>query len=86
MSEASSTPAGADGNKPFDLQYFPPDPDLAEMVSSFYFVRVDLPIFDESERAAFNALFLNEARAAAGLNHAHIVTVFDAGVSDNRAR
>ena len=40
---------------------------------------------DESERAAFNALFLNEARAAAGLNHAHIVTVFDAGVSDNRA-
>ena len=40
---------------------------------------------DESERAAFNALFLNEARAAAGLNHTHIVTVFDAGVSDNRA-
>jgi len=40
---------------------------------------------DESERAAFNAMFLNEARAAGGLNHAHIVTVFDAGVSDNRA-
>ena len=40
---------------------------------------------EDSERAAFNSLFLNEARAAAGLNHAHIVTVFDAGVSDNRA-
>ena len=40
---------------------------------------------DEAERESFNALFLNEARAAAGLNHTHIVTVFDAGVSDNRA-
>jgi serine/threonine-protein kinase len=40
---------------------------------------------EESERGAFNSLFLNEARAAAGLNHSHIVTVFDAGVSDNRA-
>jgi len=40
---------------------------------------------EESERGAFNAMFLNEARAAAGLNHTHIVTVFDAGISDNRA-
>ncbi len=40
---------------------------------------------EESERGAFNSMFLNEARAAAGLNHTHIVTVFDAGVSDNRA-
>ncbi len=40
---------------------------------------------DESERESFNALFLNEARAAAGLSHPHIVTVFDAGVSDDRA-
>ena len=51
MTEATSTPPGADGDAPFELQYFPPDPDLAEMVSSFYFVRIDMPLFDESERA-----------------------------------
>ena len=40
---------------------------------------------EDAEREAFNALFLNEARAAAGLSHSHIVTVFDAGISDDRA-
>ena len=40
---------------------------------------------EQPERETFNALFLNEARAAAGLNHTNIVTVFDAGISDNRA-
>ena len=33
------------------------------------------------ERVSLDALFLNEARAAAGLNHSHIVTVYDAGLS-----
>ncbi len=37
------------------------------------------------ERDSFNALFLNEARAAAGLSHPHIVTVFDAGLADQGA-
>ncbi len=40
---------------------------------------------EEAQRREFNALFLHEARAAASLSHPHIVTVFDAGVSDNKA-
>ena len=37
---------------------------------------------DPAARESLDAMFLNEARAAAGLSHPHIVTVFDAGPSD----
>ena len=40
---------------------------------------------DESRREEVNSIFLNEARSAAGLSHPHIVTVFDAGMSDQKA-
>ena len=36
----------------------------------------------DAERVALDGLFLNEARAAAGLSHPNIVTVHDAGLSD----
>src|SRR3546814_6286867 len=42
---------GADGDAPFELQYFPPESDLADLVSTFYFARIDLPLLDEYERA-----------------------------------
>ena len=37
---------------------------------------------DPAARESLDAMFLNEARAAAGLSHPHIVTVFDAGPSE----
>ncbi len=51
MAKISSSPGGVDGGTPFELHYFPPDPDLADMVSSFYFARINMPSFDEYERA-----------------------------------
>ncbi|MGB7412299.1 MAG: helix-turn-helix domain-containing protein [Sphingopyxis granuli] len=49
MSDNAS--AGAGSSAPFELHYFPPDPDLAELVSSFYCARINMPRFDEYERA-----------------------------------
>ena len=57
------------------------DPLLSRLIA---IKTLNVEVSDE-QRPAFNALFLNEARAAAGLSHPHIVTVFDAGVSDDNA-
>lgn len=51
MSNKVSSSGDVSGEAPFELHYFPPDPDLADMVSSFYFARSKLPRFDEYERA-----------------------------------
>ena len=57
------------------------DPLLSRLIA-VKTLNVELP---EEKREAFNTLFINEARAAGGLSHPHIVTVFDAGISDKRA-
>lgn len=51
MSDNKAAPGSADSDAPFELHYFPPDPDLAEIVSSFYSARINMPRFDEYERA-----------------------------------
>jgi len=53
------------------------DPLLSRMVA----VKTLQFDIDTPARVSLDALFLNEARAAAGLNHSHIVTVYDAGLS-----
>ncbi|MGL6110992.1 MAG: serine/threonine-protein kinase, partial [Rubrivivax sp.] len=55
------------------------DPLLSRMVA----VKTLQFDIDAPSRLSLDALFLNEARAAAGLNHTHIVTVHDAGLSPN---
>ena len=53
------------------------DPLLSRMVA----VKTLQFDIDTPSRVSLDAMFLNEARTAAGLNHAHIVTVHDAGLS-----
>lgn len=54
------------------------DPLLSRLIA-IKTLHVDLP---QSDREQFNALFLNEAKAAGSLNHPHIVTMYDAGTSE----
>jgi hypothetical protein len=54
------------------------DPLLSRLIA-IKTLNVDLPAAD---REQFNALFLNEAKAAGSLSHPHIVTTYDAGTSD----
>ena len=53
------------------------DPLLSRLIA-IKTLHVDLA---EQDREQFNALFLNEAKAAGSLNHPNIVTVYDAGTS-----
>ena len=63
------------------MVYAAHDPMLSRLIA-IKTVHVEVPA---AERESFDALFLNEARAAAVLSHPNIVTVFDAGVSDSGA-
>lgn len=55
------------------------DPLLSRLIA-IKTLHVDLP---QADREQFNALFLNEARAAGSLNHPHIVTLHDTGTSEH---
>ena len=57
------------------------DPLLSRLIA-IKTLNIDL---SAGERTAFSKVFLNEARAAAGLSHPNIVTVFDAGISEDGA-
>lgn len=57
------------------------DPLLSRLIA-IKTLRVQQP---EAERERFNKLVLHEARVAAGLNHAYIVTVHDAGTAEQGA-
>lgn len=61
--------------------YAAQDPLLSRLIA-IKTLNVEVPA---EQRESFNAMFLNEARAAASLSHPNIVTVFDAGVSDQGA-
>jgi serine/threonine-protein kinase len=54
------------------------DPLLSRLIA-IKTLNVDLPA---ENREQFNALFLNEAKAAGSLNNPHIVTMYDAGLSE----
>lgn len=57
------------------------DPLLSRLIA-IKTMQVNLP---EQDREQFNALFLNEAKAAGSLSHPHIVTVHDAGAGGQGA-
>jgi serine/threonine-protein kinase len=57
------------------------DPLLSRLIA-IKTLNIDLSV---GEQTAFGKVFLNEARAAAGLSHPNIVTVFDAGIGEDGA-
>ncbi len=61
--------------------YAAQDPLLSRLIA-IKTLNVEVPA---EQRESFNAMFLNGTRAVASLSHPNIVTVFDAGVSDQGA-